>query len=91
MSQLLIQRSIHLCCLAGYEDFEDSFKARYDALDIHMFDDVYLRFDVDDELDAVVKSKQFVANVCKPHTFRPFVKEEVKEVGAPPKKDSLHS
>lgn len=55
-----------------------------------MFDDEYLKFDVDDELDAILKAKKFVSNVCKPHTFPLFIKEEIKEL-PPPKKDSIQS
>lgn len=80
-----------MCRLPGFEHFESNFKARFNALDAEMFNDIYTQFDVDDELNAVQNARKFVANVCKPHTFRPFVKEEIKEHSHAPKKDSIQS
>lgn len=63
-SDLVIQRSMHLCALPQYSDFQEKFQARYDALDPDLFNNDKVRFDVDDELDAVEKARLFVADVC---------------------------
>ena len=55
---------MHLCSLPQFADFQDKFKARYDALDSNLFNNDKVRFDVDDELDAVEKARLFVADVC---------------------------
>ena len=63
-ADLVIQRSMHLCSLPQYRDFQEKFKTRYDALDPSLFNNDKVRFDVDDELDAVEKARLFVADVC---------------------------
>ena len=62
---LVIQRSMHLCSMdPQHKQFQTNFKARYDALDQSLFNNDKVRFDVDDELDAIEKACLFVADVC---------------------------
>jgi len=49
-------------------------------MDGTMFSNQYLKFDVDDELDAISKARAFVADVCKTLDFPRVVREERKEV-----------
>ena len=42
--------------MVGNANFEQQFKRRYDAKDPAIFVSEYLKFDVDDELDAVNKA-----------------------------------
>ena len=68
-SDLVVQRSMHLCQIQPNNDFQEKFKARYDAQDALLFDSPFLRFDVDDELDAANKAREFVAEVCQPFSI----------------------
>ena len=63
----MIQRSFHLC--SEQTEFVEHFKARYDAKDKAMFSNTNLRFDIDDELDAIRKKRTFVREVSKSHNF----------------------
>ena len=62
----MIQRSIHLCAQEGHPEFAKNFRARYEAKDLDMFNNDFLKFDIDNELDAVRKAKAFVAEVSLP-------------------------
>ena len=49
---------MHLCNMdLQHKQFETNFKARYDALDQSLFNNDKVRFDVDDELDAIEKAR----------------------------------
>ena len=62
---LVIQRSMHLCSLdPKYKFFQHNFKARYNAMDQKLFNNDKVKFDVDDELDAIEKARLFVSDVC---------------------------
>ena len=64
---LVIQRSMHLCNMdPQHEFFQQNFKARYEAKDQKLFNNDKVKFDVDDELDAIEKARLFVADVCQP-------------------------
>ena len=59
VQSLLVSRSPHLCTFKhkkmfkNDDDFQDKFRKRYDANDMDLFKSPYLRFSIDDELEAM--------------------------------------
>lgn len=51
-SELLINRNTHPCCNKEHKNFVKHFKARFIAQDGDLFENEFLQFDIDDELDA---------------------------------------
>ena len=50
--ELLINRNTHPCCNKDHVNFVSHFKKRFIAKDKLLFDNEFLQFDIDDELNA---------------------------------------
>ena len=81
--ELLIQRNVHLCCNADHPNFVKFFKMRFAAEDKYLFDNKFLQFDIDDEMDAKEKMLNFIESISQPlsEEVLQYAKQHMKRDG----------
>ena len=61
--ELLINRNSHPCCNKEHPNFVQNFKMRFIAEDKYLFENEFLQFDIDDELNARQMTQKFIESI----------------------------
>ena len=64
--ELLINRNNHPCCNKEHKNFVLNFKKRFIAQDKLLFNNEFLHFDIDDELNARQMTLKFIESISQP-------------------------